>query len=86
MKQAQLFFNGNGKKLKSVSIDKALVSPEGMMTCNIDAAFSKKDGRGSFGCLLRDDAGNFIAACGDQLGGALDPQVAEALAFREALS
>lgn len=49
-------------------------------------AFSEKDGRSSFGCILIDETGSFMAGCGGQLSGALDPRVAEVLAFREALS
>ncbi|XP_074352117.1 uncharacterized protein LOC141691281 [Apium graveolens] len=40
----------------------------------------------SYGFVLRDDQGDFIAGGGGRLLGALDPRTAEALAFREALS
>ena len=60
--------------------------PPGWLTCNVDAAFFDKECKSSFGCILRDDSGGFVACCGGRLVGALDPRVAEALAFREALS
>lgn len=60
--------------------------PQGGQTCNVDAAFFEKDNRSSYGCILRDDSGNFVAGCGGRLLGALEPRVPEALAFLEALS
>lgn len=43
-------------------------------------------GKSSFGCLLRDEKGFFIAGYGGSFAGALDPNIVEAMAFREALS
>lgn len=60
--------------------------PLGWETCNVDAAFFEKENRSSYGCNLRDSSGSFVAGRGGQLLGALDSRVAEALAFREALS
>lgn len=60
--------------------------PSGWLSCNVDAAFWEKESRGSFGCILRDESGDFVAGYGGKLSGAIDSRVAEALAFREALS
>lgn len=58
----------------------------GWYTCNVDAAVFSEEMRSSFGCLIRDELGNFVAGCGGNLWGIIDPKVAEAMAFREALS
>ncbi|KAL6578159.1 hypothetical protein OROMI_010487 [Orobanche minor] len=55
-------------------------------TCNIDAAVFERNGRSSFGCLIRDENGAFVAGYGGSLAGVLDPKITEALAFRAALS
>lgn len=52
----------------------------------MDAVVFAVSGYSSFGCVLRNDAGSFIAGCGGKLSGIGDPKMAEALAFREALS
>lgn len=58
----------------------------GWFSCNIDAAVFEREGRSSFGCVLRNDQGQFIAAYGGFWAGIVDPKIAEALAFKEALS
>lgn len=58
----------------------------GWVLCNVDAAVFDRRGKSSFGCLLRDDKGCFIAGYVGSFAGVLDPTTAEAIAFREALS
>lgn len=59
---------------------------QGWLTCNIDAAINSHKFSSSFGCVLRNDAGLFIAAYGGKLEGIADPKIAEAMTFGEALS
>lgn len=59
---------------------------QGWFTCNIDAAVFSENNLSSFGCLLRDEYGSFVAGYGGSFMGDLDPKIAEAMAFREALS
>lgn len=42
----------------------------------------REKGARSFGCLLRDEKGEFIAGYGGSFMGDLDPKIAEAMAFR----
>ncbi|XP_074363333.1 uncharacterized protein LOC141703795 [Apium graveolens] len=58
----------------------------GWLVCNVDAAVFKTGGRSSFGCVLRNDQGHFVAGYGGFWTGIVDPKVAEALTFKEALS
>lgn len=59
---------------------------EGWVTCNVDASFNQQSGQGSFGCILRDEMGSFIAGYGGKLGGVEEAKMAEVLGFREAIS
>lgn len=52
----------------------------------MDAAVFSNNGHNSFGCVIRNDEGSFIAGYRGILLGIVDPKIAEALAFREALS
>lgn len=61
-------------------------SAPGWVTCNVDAAVYKQRNLSSFGCLFRNEQGMFQARYGGQFVGINDPKIAEALAFREALS
>lgn len=56
------------------------------MSCNVDAAVFTSEGRCSFGCVLRNDQGVFVAGFGGSYAGVVNPKHAEALAFKEALS
>lgn len=58
---------------------------QGSLSCNVDAAISAERKVCSFGCLLRDDQGRFIAGYGGASLGNIDPKIVEAMAFREAL-
>lgn len=58
----------------------------GWLVCNVDAAVFERSGRSSFGCVLRNDQGQFVAGYGGFWPGIVEPKVAEALAFKEALS
>lgn len=51
----------------------------------MDAATNVNMNYSSFGCLMRDSAGTFIAGYGGQMQGITDPKIAEAMAFRETL-
>lgn len=58
----------------------------GWKSRNVDAVVSINSGHSSFGCILRDEQGSFIAGYGGNLMGIVDPRTAEAMAFREVLS
>lgn len=58
----------------------------GWVTFNVDAAVNEIRKSSAFGCLIRDDKGSFLAGCGGHLMHSIDPKIAEAMAFREALS
>lgn len=58
----------------------------GWLTCNVDAAVNIRGNSSSFGCLIRDDTWTFKAAYGGSFVGISDAKMAEAMAFREALS
>lgn len=60
--------------------------PPGWVTCNVDAATFKDRNYSSFGYLLRDNSGEFVAGGGGQFLGIIYPKIAEVMAFREALS
>lgn len=51
----------------------------------MDAAVSIEKGMSSFGCVIRNDEGEFVAALGGVFQGETDPKMAEVKAFREAL-
>lgn len=59
---------------------------QGWFSCNVDAATSVEKSLSSFGCIIRNDAGEFVAGLGGVFLGVVDPKLAEAMAFREALS
>ncbi|XP_074352647.1 uncharacterized protein LOC141691791 [Apium graveolens] len=71
---------------KSAGISRWRRLHAGWLSCNVDTAVFKDNSLSSFGCLLRDEHGSFIAAIGGVWMGAFEPKVAEAMAFREALS
>lgn len=52
----------------------------------MDAAISVEKSLSSFGCVIRNDAGEFVAGLGCVFPGIVDPKLDEAMAFREALS
>lgn len=58
----------------------------GWLTYNVDAATMVDKGLSSFGCVLRDGSGLFVSCIGGIFAGISDPKLAEAMAFREALS
>ncbi|KAH9786019.1 reverse transcriptase domain-containing protein [Citrus sinensis] len=60
--------------------------PVGWLKCNVDAGVSRSQGRVSFGGVIRDSGGDFIAAKCQSFPGSFHPREAEALAVREALS
>lgn len=53
---------------------------------NVDAALDRSNGLMGFGYIIRDDAGNFVAARCSKLQGYYLPKEAEAIAVLEALS
>ncbi|KAH9730036.1 reverse transcriptase domain-containing protein [Citrus sinensis] len=60
--------------------------PVGWLKCNVDAGVSRSQGRVSFGGVIRDSGGDFIAAKCQSFPGSFHPREAEALAVREAFS
>ncbi|XP_031131694.1 uncharacterized protein LOC116033079 [Ipomoea triloba] len=56
----------------------------GRLKCNVDAALV--NGCVSFGAVLRDHLGNFVAACAGRLNCPHDPYLAESMAVKEALT
>lgn len=60
--------------------------PLGWLKCNVDAGIFSSHGRYSFGGVIRDYGGGFVAAKCQSFSGLFRPREAEALAIREALS
>ena len=60
--------------------------PLGWLKCNVDARIFSSQGRYSFGGVIRDYGGGFVAAKCQSFSGLFRPREAEALAVREALS
>ncbi|KAL6533034.1 hypothetical protein OROMI_027146 [Orobanche minor] len=56
------------------------------LKCNFDAAICSRTGKVTFGAVVRDHAGSFVAARSGELFCAADPNLAETLACKEALS
>lgn len=61
-----------------------LCPPQGRLKCNVDAALA--DDSVSFGAVIRDHAGKFVAACAGQMNCARYPYLAESMAVKEALT
>nr|GMD46977.1 uncharacterized protein LOC109155085 [Ipomoea batatas]GMD46978.1 uncharacterized protein LOC109155085 [Ipomoea batatas] len=59
---------------------------EGFLKLNVDAAIDKHTGNMGFGCVLRNNHGSFVAACGLRWRGIYNAKEAEAIAIRESLS
>ncbi|KAH9722180.1 reverse transcriptase domain-containing protein [Citrus sinensis] len=59
---------------------------DGWFKCNVDAAVFSSQSKISFGCVVRNFEGNFLAAKCDCFAGSLGAREAEALGVREALS
>ncbi|KAH9710588.1 DNA mismatch repair protein MLH3 [Citrus sinensis] len=59
--------------------------PLGWFKCNVDAGVFSSQGRYSFGGVIRDYGGGFVAAKCQSFSGLFRPREAEALAVREAL-
>ena len=53
---------------------------------NVDAAVFKETNRMGLGILARDHNGDFIAACRQGVDNIVDPEMAEAVAFRRAIN
>ncbi|KAH9724792.1 putative reverse transcriptase/RNA-dependent DNA polymerase [Citrus sinensis] len=60
--------------------------PQGWLKCNVDAGVFSSQSRYSFGGVIRDSGGAFIAAKCQRFPGLFRPREAEALAVCEALS
>ncbi|XP_024039551.1 uncharacterized protein LOC112098152 [Citrus clementina] len=60
--------------------------PMGWLKCNVDAGVFRSQGRVSFGGVIRNSEGGFIAVKCQSFPGFFHPREAEALAVREALS
>jgi ribonuclease HI len=60
--------------------------PEGMLQLNVDAAIFASSARMGAGAVLRDQMGVFIAGIGDSSPDVSNPELAEAMAIRLALS
>ena len=60
--------------------------PEKWLKCNVDAAIFKSKNHIGLGCVVRDDAGCFVAARSHYMVGQPDLKLAKALSFHEALS
>lgn len=58
----------------------------GWLKLNVDAAINKENSCMGFGCVLRNDLGQFIAAKGAYWMGSFTSREAEAVAIRETLS
>ena len=58
----------------------------GWLKCNVDAGIFRSEGRVSFGGVIRDSGGGFIAVKCQSFPGSFHPHEAKALAVREALS
>ncbi|XP_073147449.1 uncharacterized protein [Henckelia pumila] len=56
------------------------------LKCNVEAAIFNSPPRMGFGCIVRNDSGESIAAVHGCFAGVFDPRTAEALSIREALS
>ncbi|KAK9107449.1 hypothetical protein Syun_023460 [Stephania yunnanensis] len=59
---------------------------DGYVKCNVDASVFADKGVSSYGEILRDGLGNFVAALAGSFEGIFEPTVAEAIGVREALS
>ena len=59
---------------------------EGWFKCNVDAALLNQYNQIGYGCVIRDDQGEFIAARNGVLNGPMNPALAKALSCKEALS
>ncbi|KAL6534051.1 hypothetical protein OROHE_013884 [Orobanche hederae] len=60
--------------------------PVGFMKLNVDAVVFGASATASFGCVLRDAVGGFVAACCGAVAFQSDPTMVEVLSIREALS
>lgn len=60
--------------------------PPEWLKCNSDARIFESIGKFSSGCVLRNDAGLFVAAKAMIFDGCVSPDIAEALSVREGLS
>lgn len=58
----------------------------GALKCNIDASVFQDKGYSSFGFLIKDANGVCVKAINGATRGVFDPSIAEAMAFKEALS
>lgn len=58
----------------------------GWYTCNVDAAVLGENLRSFLIVLYETIMETFVAGCGGNLWGIVDPKIAEAMAFKEALS
>ena len=59
---------------------------DGMLKLNMDVALLSAKGLVGVGCVLRDSTGNFIAAKAATVNPQVQPNEAEAMGVREALS
>lgn len=60
--------------------------PLGVLKCNVDTALFGEENKASFGFILRDHAGAFVAAGNGQLECIMEPTMAKAMSFKEALA
>ncbi|KAK6128265.1 hypothetical protein DH2020_037992 [Rehmannia glutinosa] len=59
---------------------------QGELKCNVDGAIFSHEDRVGYGCVVRNFKGEFVAAKKGVLQGINDPEIVEAISFREALS
>lgn len=78
--------NGSDRRDTSKSTQKWSPPPKGLMLVNVDAAIFTQSGRAGFGIVIRDNQGKVRLASRGRLQCDLNPEVAEALALREALT
>ena len=68
------------------SVPKWIPPPDGWLMINVDAATFKNPPRMGVGLVVRDHRGDFIAACCQLIQRFDDPELAEAIAIRRAVS
>ena len=59
---------------------------EGWVKCNTDATIFEHKGYTGYGCVIRDANGKMVAVKNGLLRGVLNPALAKAVSYKEALS
>lgn len=80
---------GNIPTLRPLCVGDGLelwIKPDSGIKVNVDAAIFDQDGKYGFGVLVRDSAGSLVKVMARWQIGRIDPEVAEAIGIKEALS